>query len=693
MMRFLLRAVRTALRHCRSTNGTKLRVSRDRRALPLCAALFAVICSPAVVLGAPPQKSGKQPPKTSQPSPYGETVFSRGSGIQQENEPESTKKKPANGPKEAAHHAKKDLVTNAERTALTYDSYRFEVHLDPAQHSIAVHANMAAHNRSKQPLRRIALQISSSLEWYSIQVDGNQETFQVETVASDIDHTGELNEAVVPLPKPLAPGASLQLNVIYSGTVQQSGKRLTRLGAPADVAASSDWDRIEPGFSALRGFGNVIWFPVSTVPVLLGQGNQVFDSIGKWKRQEAVATVEMRVLVTYTGQPPTVALLNGDPVSPENSSEKQSPSSSSSSSSRAESSLPRDATAGTDSVPRVATFALPPEKLGFAPLSLFVIRAEEEHSAGVELYARPGNGAAAANYKSVVEQDLPLIQQWLGPSAKRPLILVDLPDEGDLPFEQDNLLLLPFKSGDSSNDISPLLMQALSHSYFRSARPWLSEGVSRFMALLWVEQRAGRANAIAQMDVRRAALALAETSDPGADPGQGLIDAWSEIYYRDKAADVLWMLRDIVGDKAMATALQSYRSVSDNDPDYFQNLIEKASGKKLAWFFDNWVYRDRGLPDLHIVSAYQRPIRTKNSARASYLVSVEVKNDGFCVADVPVTVEGGPSVQTRRLRVPAHSSATLRLLMPSEPTTVTVNDGSVPEVRTSRHEAEILKAP
>jgi hypothetical protein len=652
---------------------------------------LAVICQAAVALGAPSQKSSKQQPQTRQPSPYGETVFSRGSGSQQENEPESTKKNPANEPKKAANQSKKDLVTNAERTALTYDSYCFDVHLDPAQHSIAVHANMTAHNSSTQPLRRITLQISSSLHWYSIQVDGKQETFQVETIASDIDHTGELNEAVVPLPKPLPPGASLQLNVIYSGTVLQSGERLTRLGAPADVAATSDWDRIEPGFSALRGFGNVIWLPVSTAPVLLGQGNQVFDTIGKWKRREAAATIEMQVLVTYTGQPPTVALLNGDAVQPELPAEKQGASSSSSSS--VESDLPPDATAGTDSVPRVAKFALPPEKLGFTPLSLFVIQAGQDHSAGVDLYARPGNEAAAAGYKSVVEKDLPLIQQWLGPSAKRSLILVDLPDQNDLPFEQDNLLLLPFKSGDSSNDISPLLMQALSHLYFRSARPWLSQGVARFMALLWIEQRAGRANAIAQMNARRAALALAETSDPGSDPGQSLIDAWSEIYYRDKAADVLWMLRDIVGDKAMAGALQAYRSASADDPDYFQSLLEKASGKKLAWFFDDWVYRDRGLPDLHIVSAYQRAIRTKNSARANYLVSVEVKNDGFCVADVPVTVEGGPSVQTRRLRISAHSSATLRLLMPSEPTTATVNDGSVPEVRASRHETKILKAP
>ena len=35
--------------------------------------------------------------------------------------------------------------------------------------------------------------------------------------------------------------------------------------------------------------------------------------------------------------------------------------------------------------------------------------------------------------------------------------------------------------------------------------------------------------------------------------------ASDEVYYRTKAAAVLWMLRSIVGDAALGQALQSYR--------------------------------------------------------------------------------------------------------------------------------------
>ena len=223
----------------------------------------------------------------------------------------------ATPPKAAVAPAKATLATDAERTSLTYSSYDFEVHLEPSQHSIAVQARMVARNNSDKALGRIALQLSSSLHWESMEVDGKPTKFEIETVASDIDHTGELTEAVVKLEAPLAPGASIRMNAIYSGTVVPSAERLLRLGAPAKIANSSEWDAIDPNFTALRGFGNVIWFPVSTAPVLLGQGSEMFDSVGKWKLSESNAKVSMHVLVEYLDVKPTVAFLNGTVAQPD----------------------------------------------------------------------------------------------------------------------------------------------------------------------------------------------------------------------------------------------------------------------------------------------------------------------------------------------------------------------------------------
>ena len=630
------------------------------------------------------QQPATPPPPKSPPagasSPYGQTIFSRSDNSPV---PESNRssKQPNQPPvPSGAKPATSSLITDAERAALTYSAYDFDVHLEPAKHRISVRAGLTARNTTDKPLRKIALQLSSSLAWYSVHVNGVPTQFQTETVQSDIDHTGQLTEAVVTLATPLAPAATLRLDVIYSGTVHASAERLLRLGAPAKIAASSEWDRIGTDFTALRGFGNVIWFPVSTVPVLLGQGSEMFDSVGKWKLRQSAAQVRIHVLAEYLGQKPSIAFLNGYVVHPDASAaDHQSANGPSASTAQ-----PTDATGSP--VLQVASFTLPSTPLGFSPLSLFLMYATHEQAPGIEIYSRLGNEPAAPVYEKGAESNRALAEQWLGQSRKRPIVLVDLPERGDLPFEERNILFLPLKSDASQDDMGPVLTHMWSHAYFMSPRIWLDEGVAQFLTLLWIEQRAGRATAVGQMDTRRGALALAETGDPGADPGQSLIEAWSDIYYRDKASDVLWMLRDMVGETPMAQALQSYSANRDKEPSYFQALLAKSSHKDLEWLFDDWVYRDRGLPDLHIVTAYRRSILTKNSTGKDYLVSLDVQNDSFCSAEVPVTVESGTNSQTRRLLVPSHTRAAMRVLFDSEPSRALVNDGSVPEVRTSHHE-------
>lgn len=641
----------------------------------------------------------------------GQVLFSRGDGDVTTGQTSAANPVPQQpAPTASTGLAKAILATDAERTSLTYRSYDFEVHLEPSQHSIAVRARMVARNNSDRPLQRIALQLSSSLHWESIEVDGKPAKFETEMLDSDIDHTGELTEAIVKLETPLAAGANVQMNVIYSGIVAPSAERLLRLGAPEKIANSSEWDAIDANFTAFRGFGNVIWFPVSTAPVLLGQGSEMFDSVGKWKLSESNAEVTMHVLVEYLDVKPTVAFLNGTVVQPDGEP-PQAPTTKSSSRKRAatpaqnrtstseESAEKRSAEVTTAVTPvasntilQVVSFTLPPTRLGFAPLSFFVMSAAQENMPGLDIYSRADNKAAPSTYQTVFTQTRPVIEPWLGTHPKRPVVLVDLPDGDELPFEESNILFLPLKTNATDDTVGPVMAHMLGHSYFVSPRIWLNEGVAQFMTLLWIEQRAGVSTAIGQMKSHRAALAIAETSDPGVNPGQGLVEAWSDIYYRDKATDVLWMLRNVVGDEALGKALQAYVPADDHEPSYFQTVLQKISNKDLEWFFDDWVYRDRGLPDLHIVSAYWRPILNKNSSGKNYLVSVDVQNDSFCAAEVPVTVSSAFSSQTRELMIPAHTRAALRILLDSKPAQVVVNDGSVPEVESSHHEQAVVAA-
>ena len=156
-----------------------------------------------------------------------------------------------------------------------------DVHLRTGAHQIAVRALLTVRNDGKADLNRVPLQISSSLNWERIRVQGKDAEFQVATLNSDSDHTGQLHEAAVTLARPLAPSASLQLDVTYSGSIPASAQRLLAIGTPEDVALHSDWDQIGSEFTGLRGFGNVVWYPVSSVPVILGDGARLFDEIGR----------------------------------------------------------------------------------------------------------------------------------------------------------------------------------------------------------------------------------------------------------------------------------------------------------------------------------------------------------------------------------------------------------------------------
>ena len=571
---------------------------------------------------------------------------------------------PAAAPK---HQSVTVTATDAERASLTVTQYDGEVHLVPSQHSISVRMKMTVRNDGPLPLRHIALQISSSLAWYSLHVQGQAVSFSAQKIDSDIDHTGKLSEAVVTLPQPLAVGASLPLDVLYSGTVDPSAERLIRIGAPEKVALSSDWDQISPDFTGLRGFGHVVWMPVSTVPVLLGQGAKALDAIGEWKLRESDARVQLHVEVEYHSTAPTIAVLNGEIVE-------------------------HDATHSSSSDPNilhVASFTLPPQTLGFHSFGLFVASRARVVDNGITILAREEDSANAPAYQQAFKLVRPTVEQWLGTQAKRPIVLVDLPNADNFPYQERNVLFVPLTKADPKA-LPQMMANIASHAYFISPRPWLTNGVAQFLTTLEIENTAGRDAAVEQLESSRGALALAEPVSPEKNTGQSLIAAHSDIYLRDKAAYVFWMLRELVGDGALARALQNYNSALDLEPSYFQHLTEQAGHKDNEWFFDDWVYRDLGLPDLRIVNMYSRPVLHGNDK--NYLVTVEVQNSGSCAAQVPITLQSATASETTHLLVPAGGKSAVRVVMESLPTSVTVNDGTIPEVEASRHQQSVPAA-
>lgn len=604
------------------------------------------------------------PPDPDQTVPHGKVLFNRD---QDSPVVEKTVKVPAKQSVVA--------ITDAERASLIFTAYDLDVHLAPAQSHLAVHAGFTVKNSGKEPLTRLIVQISSSLHWESFALRSSGRvsplTFAEQIIDTDADHTGKAAGAVVSLPQPLEPGASVELTSFYSGEVAQSAERLERIGAPLDQASRADWDRISPEWTGLRGFGSVLWYPTAAAPVFLGDGAKLFESIGQTKLQQAAATVHLRLAVEYVGDAPDAAFFCGRREQLKAVSENQS--------------LP------VAESPGVATAEFSGRPLGFRTPSLFVTDKAGTVTNDSLISAVTDHYDAAPDYGAAADKVRPLLAEWLGPG---PLSVLTILDHDGQPFEDDALLVAPMRAS-APDALAPALAHSLSHAWFRSSHVWLDEGVAQFMALQWMEQSLGREVAVVHLQEEAKALALVEPppaqSAAAAEEGQSLIRARDEVYYRTKAAAVLEMLRSIVGDDALRRALQLYREDKmDNDPKEFQRVLERTSRRELGWFFDDWVYRDRGLPDLSIASVTPRAIDQIGNKGSGWLVAVEVRNDGGAVAEVPVTVRSGTLTATQRLRIPGRSSASTRIVFEGTPSEVLVNDGTVPEVGASMHTKQIV---
>jgi len=578
-------------------------------------------------------------------------------------------------------HVTAPVATDAEREALTFAAFDIDVHLRPAAQQIAVRALLTVRNDGHSPLAHIPLQVSSSLDWETIRLAGHDVAFTVATLNSDVDHTGQLHEAAIALATPLAPGATLALDVTYSGTVPQSAQRLITIGTPTDAALHTDWDSIAVDFTGLRGFGNVVWYPVSSVPVILGDGARVFDEMGEHKLRIAAARFRLTLTDEFPhGHAPTVALINGRlvPIT-----------------------LTEPPAAGAE-VPGIATASLDSAFLGFEAPSLFLAVRTAHQATNTALYTIPDDDSAVEAWASAAAFVTPFLQGWLGQEPRSQLTILDLPDPEDAPFETGPLLVTPVQQA-TQDELDDIFAHALAHAWMSSPRAWLSEGVAHFMGTLWIEKQQGRKKALESLESSRTALALAEPASPGEGPGQPLAQAISPVYYRTKATYVFWMLRDLAGDAALSAAFRNYTPTDDAarglgpnaHADYFEKLIERAAAnsgessslgpspdlpRDLSWFFSDWVNADKGLPDISIDSVF--PSHTEGD---NWLVAVNLSNSGYAAAEIPVTVSNPQTSITQRVIVPARGKVTQRILMQGQPTKVQANDGTVPETEASIH--------
>lgn len=533
------------------------------------------------------------------------------------------------------------LCFSLDREAFSITNYDLNLQIEPEQHRLGARGKITLRNDTSTPQKIAVLQISSSLDWRSIKAGDKAVQFVRQPYTSDVDHTGSLSEAIVTLPQEIAPKGTIDLDIGYEGVILMDTTRLTRIGTPEDLAKGSDWDRIDEDFAAVRGAGYVAWYPIATESASLSEDNELAKVLGRWKARESVSEMSVWFESTKNCKILFSGTKNGFVVN----------------------------VVPSDKPLNVASFSMIHPGANVPTFAMGDYRALDVKGVSAVNFL-PGQEAVAASYADVLA-NLPF------PGGGAGFQVAQLPESGAVPFVSSDLLLTPLPKMTDESRLT--LVYALARQQVPSSRPWIREGLAHFAQVADIEQQHGRRAALEYLKAHGRQLTDTAARLPQNDltstaVDRSLVHSTDDIYLQSKAMCVWWMLRDMIGDAALKRAIAAYKSEEDEEPTYMERLIAVQTPRDLRWFFDDWVYRDRGLPDFKVESAFASKTPTN-----SFMLTITLDNLGTAGADVPVKIKLANGEVSKRIEVRAKSKTTVRVETPAAPQEIRVNDGSVPE--------------
>lgn len=214
-----------------------------------------------------------------------------------------------------------------------------------------------------------------------------------------------------------------------------------------------------------------------------------------------------------------------------------------------------------------------------------------------------------------------------------------------------------------------LIAHETAHQWFGDAvtprdwpHLWLSEGFATYFAALWTAH--SRGDSAFRVDLRRMRDTIltdtvAVTRRPVIDTIETTLTRLLNRNSYEKGAFVLHMLREQLGDSAFFRGVREYYSRHKHATAYSSDLqaaLEKASGRKLSVFFDQWLRRP-GYPELDIEWR-------ADSASQSLELAV-MQDDRFGAFEFPLRLAlTDPTGLTRRVDVSIPAQPETRMLVP-----------------------------
>ncbi len=163
-----------------------------------------------------------------------------------------------------------------------------------------------------------------------------------------------------------------------------------------------------------------------------------------------------------------------------------------------------------------------------------------------------------------------------------------------------------------------LIAHETAHQWFGDAvterqwpHVWLSEGFATYFSALWVREARGDSAFRGRMRAIRSTVlrdTVSVTRRPVIDTIETTLTRLLNRNSYEKGGFVLHMLRAQIGDSAFFRALRAYYAEHRNSTALTADLqaaMEKTSGQKLDWFFDQWLRRP-GYPEIDVHWRYDR---------------------------------------------------------------------------------------
>ena len=249
-------------------------------------------------------------------------------------------------------------------------------------------------------------------------------------------------------------------------------------------------------------------------------------------------------------------------------------------------------------------------------------------------------------------------------------------------LSDDTILFAAYPFGKAI--VEDLVSHELAHSWFGNfvtcrnwSELWLNEGFATFMEAVWREKNGGRAAYIRKLvedrqeyfaddAIQKTHHALQNTL---AKPDNSLFDATTY----QKGGLVLHMLRETIGDSAFWKGVNIYLIKHKFDlviSSDLQAAMEEASGQKLQWFFDQWVY-GQGYPRLEVQQKYDA-----STGQLQLTLSQVQKTDAGTPPafrfplDVEIVTAAGPVNQTIEI---TKRTELFTIKLPGAPTKLTLD--------------------